>query len=235
MKTSPLSDAELVRLEKIFKRFRGEGAMNLEELDGLFTALICCPSTVMPSEYLAEILGGEMADDEAFADQRELQDFLDLAMRHWNAISASLGSRDIHIPLLLKDDEGVTHGNDWARGFIRGMEMRRADWLELTDDEEHGGFLDPIFMLAHEHDPELQSRSFGEPLTKERRDELLAFVTVSIMGIYRYFERHRREAARSAGQSATFRRATAKVGRNDRCPCGSGKKYKQCCGDIARH
>ena len=23
---------------------------------------------------------------------------------------------------------------------------------------------------------------------------------------------------------------SAKVGRNDPCPCGSGKKYKQCCG-----
>jgi preprotein translocase subunit SecA len=28
----------------------------------------------------------------------------------------------------------------------------------------------------------------------------------------------------------TVRRATAKVGRNDPCPCGSGKKYKKCCG-----
>lgn len=26
------------------------------------------------------------------------------------------------------------------------------------------------------------------------------------------------------------RRATAKIGRNDPCPCGSGKKYKKCCG-----
>ena len=24
--------------------------------------------------------------------------------------------------------------------------------------------------------------------------------------------------------------ADAKVGRNDPCPCGSGKKYKECCG-----
>jgi len=28
----------------------------------------------------------------------------------------------------------------------------------------------------------------------------------------------------------TFKRNTAKVGRNDKCPCGSGKKYKDCCG-----
>jgi SEC-C motif-containing protein len=29
---------------------------------------------------------------------------------------------------------------------------------------------------------------------------------------------------------APFKSPTAKVGRNDPCPCGSGKKYKQCCG-----
>lgn len=27
---------------------------------------------------------------------------------------------------------------------------------------------------------------------------------------------------------------SAKVGRNDPCPCGSGKKYKQCCERKAR-
>jgi len=27
-------------------------------------------------------------------------------------------------------------------------------------------------------------------------------------------------------------RASAKVGRNDPCPCGSGKKYKKCCADT---
>lgn len=32
------------------------------------------------------------------------------------------------------------------------------------------------------------------------------------------------------GQSVTVTRATPKVGRNDPCPCGSGKKYKNCCG-----
>ena len=37
-------------------------------------------------------------------------------------------------------------------------------------------------------------------------------------------------AAKSQGESVTVVRTTPKVGRNDPCPCGSGKKYKQCCG-----
>ena len=32
---------------------------------------------------------------------------------------------------------------------------------------------------------------------------------------------------------APVRREMPKVGRNDPCPCGSGKKYKNCCGRIA--
>ena len=34
-------------------------------------------------------------------------------------------------------------------------------------------------------------------------------------------------------KSGTIRREGKKVGRNDPCPCGSGKKYKQCCGRNA--
>jgi uncharacterized protein YchJ len=30
--------------------------------------------------------------------------------------------------------------------------------------------------------------------------------------------------------SSQIRRATPKIGRNEPCPCGSGKKYKKCCG-----
>lgn len=32
-----------------------------------------------------------------------------------------------------------------------------------------------------------------------------------------------------AGVEGSMRKASKKVGRNDRCPCGSGKKYKKCC------
>lgn len=35
------------------------------------------------------------------------------------------------------------------------------------------------------------------------------------------------------GQSVTVRRTSPKIGRNDPCPCGSGKKYKNCCGRNA--
>jgi hypothetical protein len=66
-------------------------------------------------------------------------------MRHWNDIAGTLFKREVYVPLLLEE-----HGNDWARGFMRGMGMRHDGWAELVNDEEHGGCLIPMMMLCHE-------------------------------------------------------------------------------------
>ncbi|MBL4673829.1 MAG: SEC-C domain-containing protein [Arenicella sp.] len=42
----------------------------------------------------------------------------------------------------------------------------------------------------------------------------------------------RAEAPQQAQEPATFIRDAPKVGRNEACPCGSGKKYKQCHGKL---
>ena len=104
----PLNDAECARLGAVLSRFGSEYAMNnLEEIDGFFAALICSPDVAKPSEYLPEIWGGEMADDEALADRQELQDFLSLLMRHWNSIVRILQEEDVFAPLLFQDEEGT--------------------------------------------------------------------------------------------------------------------------------
>jgi uncharacterized protein len=64
-----------------------------------------------------------------------MQDFLSLIMRHWNVIADTLHSGDVFLPLLLEDENGISHANDWAKGFLRGMELRRTDWAILMDDE----------------------------------------------------------------------------------------------------
>jgi len=49
-------------------------------------------------------------------------------------------------------------------------------------------------------------------------------------------ERKKRSMNLSHGDDsaiATFKRKEKKIGRNDPCPCGSGKKYKKCCGANA--
>jgi uncharacterized protein len=170
MTARPLTDAEYDHLSFVLSRFRDEHAMNLEELDGFFAAIICGPDHVHPSEYLPEIWGGEMADEEAFSSQQQLKEFLDLLMRHWNVITVTLQSGDVYLPLLLEDEHGIAHANDWAQGFMRGMDLRREDWADLLDDEEHGGWLVPILALAYEHDPDPTMRPYREPMDADRRE-----------------------------------------------------------------
>ena len=232
--TQALTDADYDCIVSVLERFRNERAMNLEMLDGFFVALICCPDMVRPNEYLPEIWGGNMADNEAFSDQAEAQTFFDLVMRHWNTVVQSLTKGEF-LPLLFEDDGGIAHGNDWAQGFMRGMELRHDDWSELMNDEQHGGALIPILALANEHHPDPEMRPYKEPLSAERREQLIIGVAASAPAIYRYFASHRRTRARVARENTTHRRSAPKIGRNDPCPCGSGQKFKKCCGKVTFH
>src|ERR1017187_3618305 len=53
----PLTDAELDRLGDFLESCKSGKAMNVEQLDGFFAALIAGPETVMPSEYYGRDVG----------------------------------------------------------------------------------------------------------------------------------------------------------------------------------
>jgi uncharacterized protein len=235
MSEQPLTHAELDRLADVLKRCGGKNAMNVEMLDGFLAALICSPESVLPSEYLPEIWGGDDSDGLAFESKSDLQELLSLIMRHWNATGHILQSGGNFFPVLLEDDSGVSRGNAWAVGFLRGMGMRRNSWSDLLDNEQHGGSLVPIMALAHENDPDPNMRSYAEPVSAELRDKLIAGVMVGVPAIYRYFAGDRKSEARRLASAGTFRRDAPKVGRNDPCPCGSGRKFKHCCAKMALH
>ena len=235
MKPQPLSDSELDRLSAILKRFGDKRSMNLEQLDGFLAALICGPELVLPSEYLPVIWGDDIILEDTFSAQPVLEDFLSLIMRHWNIIADTLHSGEVFLPLLVQEENGITPANDWAKGFIRGMELRKTKWVAVLEDEEHGGWLVPILALAHEHDPDPEMRPYKEPITAEAREKLIVGAAAGVMGIYRYFEEQIAVERKLYGNASTFRRTLPKIGRNDPCPCGSGKKFKHCCGRITLH
>ena len=228
----PLTEQEFDRLAGFLDAI-GSPAMNLETVDGYFAALICGPEVVPPSEYLPEIWG----EDYAFESNEQASDIVGLLMRHWNTISSALQRTlevpDVYLPVLLEAKDGIAHGNDWAQGFLRGVATRPASWRELLDSEEHGGSLLPIMLLAHEHDPDPQMRP--KPVQPEKREELLQMMTAGLTRIYRYLQPHRESTAHALSDDAQMplRRAGPKVSRNDPCPCGSGRKYKQCCAATA--
>jgi uncharacterized protein len=115
------------------------------------------------------------------------------------------------------------------------MEFHKEQWVALLADQEHGGWLVPIFALATEHSPDPAMRPYKEPVSAERREKLIVGAAAGVTGIYQYFEAQRLVEGHLFDNTTTFHRVTPKIGRNDPCPCGSGKKFKQCCGRTTLH
>jgi uncharacterized protein len=230
-KNEPLTEAELDRFGQFLKNCKGGKAMNIEELDGFFAALIAGPEIVAPSEYMPEVFGSERQEPHEFESLDEANEILGLMMRHWNNIAGTLSQGKVYLPLLLLDENGVEHGNDWARGFIRGTRMRHDGWAELLDDDDHGACMIPMLMLYHEHDedPSMRPKLIGP----EQREKVIESMAAGLVGAYLYFKENGQPDVGTRGPES--RHANVKIGRNDPCPCGSGKKYKRCCGGGTIH
>ena len=214
----PLNDVERDQMDAILSRFHGEDAIHsAEEVDGFFPALICSPEIAKPNKYLAEIWG-EMTDDEAFASEQEFQEFWSLLMRHWNSIGRKLEEDDV-FTLLFEDEAGTAHGNDWARGFMRGVNFHRAAWEELFVDELYSPLV-PILALAYEHDPDPEMRPYKDGIDAERREKLILGAAAGVTTIYEYFGPELRRIAAELGGGR--RLAEGKIGRNHRIILISG-------------
>lgn len=231
--TEPLNDAELDLLDVVLARLKGGAIPNAEALDGFFTALVICPELVKPSEYMEVIKSSAANGDElVFDSMAEVERFHGLLMRHWNAINTELRRGEPHFPVLNVGEDGVAHANDWAKGFLAGVDLRHDAWRAVIDDEERAGPFVPIWALAYEHHPDPSMRPYKEQMTAERRESLIVGMAAATKQLFDDLAIERRLAATS---HTTFVRASPKVGRNDPCPCGTGKKFKKCCGGSTFH
>ena len=229
-----LLEAEVDRLAERLGQINNSEALSLEGVDGLFCALIASPESTLPSDYLPVILGGETENSHAFADLQDANDTLSLLMRYWNSIIADFDRESIHLPYLVEPGIDGIPGRAWARGFMRGVRLAPTGWNDLLTKEDEG-LLITIPLVAGEIDPSWPK----EPLTQEKQDELLQWMFAGAARAYRLFADDRREFAQEFDQDAideddyspeTYVRVEPKIGRNEPCPCGSGKKYKKCCG-----
>lgn len=231
-----LDDTEFDEIDRFLDRVGGGVIANTEALDGFLTALVISPELVMPSEYMEVITSGETEEDDlVFDDVEEATRFHELVMRHWNTISRTFGKGEIYMPVLAEDDDGTRGGNDWANGFLQGAYMRFDPWSEIMDDEERGGIMVAVLALAHEHNPDPEMRPYKEPVSPELRTDLIAGMIAGARNLYDMFDEQRKVSAASHAPPGTFRRSSPKVGRNQPCPCGSGKKFKNCCGWVTVH
>lgn len=188
-------------------------AMPLEALDGFLTALAIGPESVPPAEYLPVIWDTEQRTDAVFNDTKALQLFAGLVARHCTAITQRIDAGYRHLPLL-EDERPGQDGCAWCYGFVVGIGMRLTAWQPLLKNKKTGPAIALIAVLS-----EADELSDMEPTLPEDRAEIIDALS-AIPPLLREFWHNR----------AAGRHHPTKIGGNDPCPCGSGRKYKRCCG-----
>jgi uncharacterized protein len=189
-------------------------AMPFGTLDGFLTALVIGPEMVMPSTYLPEIWGTEDGSGPVWDSMEQLQYFMDLLAKHWNAIAARRSADAPHRPQIDHFGDGP-QGKGWARGFVAGMNLCADAWDPLVENKDEGDVALQILALAMEDNTLLP-------------DNTRAAIVEELPNIVRMIASYWRNPPAAPARKSPLR--SSKVGRNEPCPCGSGKKYKKCCG-----
>lgn len=194
-----------------------DAILDVSELDGFFAALACAPETILPSRWMPAIWGGE-DQSPAWPNEEEIREFTRAVFVLYNEVMQSM-NEDVYEALFLERKvEGKTYTlvDEWCAGFLHGMNL----WAALTpaDAAVAEECLQPVRLFATDDGfATLESMSEAEVVKQQE------LIEPSIRRLFRHFLAQRKQAA------APFVREGKKVGRNDPCPCGSGRKYKHCC------
>ncbi|MEO6967381.1 MAG: UPF0149 family protein [Rhodanobacteraceae bacterium] len=233
---APLSDEELEELDQfLLSDLVSEEALPMSGLDGYLTAIVVGPIAVMPSRWLPGVWGSTEDDSPTYENIEQAQRILTLIMRHMNGIVWSLqhdpDAFDPMFDTLKFPDESREHldGEMWAHAFIQGIALTRKDWQPLFDDAGMVQVLRPIHLLGSE---DVTTEEDALTRTREQREQLAQEIPAAVAEIYRYWQPCRETSAAPVVSTSNVR-SNPKVGRNDPCPCGSGRKFKKCCGAPA--
>jgi uncharacterized protein len=198
-------------------------AMLVSELDGFLAGILVCPDLIMPGEWLPLVWGGDEDAEPVFENAHQAEQLVGLVMEHYNATAHDLQSGR-YVPVFEVD----TRHDDvlwelWIEGFETAMQLRPESWGPLLQsDEDTRTALAGLILLTriNQGDSGLPDDEIQE-LTEKAPDLIAAWV--EILNAWRVSQH-------LGSQPATPAPSFGKVGRNDPCPCGSGKKYKKCCG-----
>ena len=194
-----------------------ESILGASELDGYFAALACAPETIIPSRWMPVIWGGDELSPEWDSEQQFTR-FSQAILAHYNSVTNAL-QLAAYEPLFMvnsKNDSLLLVVDDWCEGFLRGLTL----WGELStqDSKQLESHLRMIRMFGTD-----EAADALQSMQDKEIHRLQSGIQPSVATLYQYFFKPVKTA------DATFVRASSKVGRNQPCPCGSGKKYKKCC------
>lgn len=219
MKSDPLSDTELDFVESTLLKYGNDDSiLDASELDGFFVALISGPEVLSPSRWLPALWGGTVPK---FGKEAELQRFMNLLIQHIKNCVLMLMEYPAEFAALFstREHQGATLTivEEWCCGYLRGVAL--GQWPALPEAQAEQ--LAAISLHGSE-----ANFSLLEQMSQAEHQQSVTLIEPAVRALHAYWLSQRSEHASLA---QTPLRAAAQPGRNEPCPCGSGKKFKQCC------
>jgi len=216
-----------------------------EFCEGFMAALVCMRRAIPPDEYWPVLLG------DTFVPAQHME-FVWRWRRRWQEIEQgldtdpqSLDEDNAWQPEVLDvrgaiaalpeaeraetaDEDLPAFGQVWAIGFMYAVESWPEEWVSPRDREAAQMLdesLDCIVALTEDDTGKpvvSMATDDGPPSVSQKRLDDFGSAVWAVYDLRRFWK--------SMGPRTETVRKAAAPGRNDPCPCGSGKKYKKCHG-----
>jgi uncharacterized protein len=237
--STPLTDDEITELNELLLAADEDlDPFDVVMLDGFLTGILLQPDTVLPGDWLPLVFDAQGRLPSAARGTAAVQRTQDLIMRRHNEIAVHIMAREPFDPIVyeMEDPDGnVLDGKaaiaalePWTVGFMNALTSFPAVLDRFEKDEEGAGSL--LGILRHLPAEPEDANSPDDTFERERkalnRDAPLADLDDAIDDLVACVL----EVAEFTRPRLPVARTSPKVGRNDPCPCGSGRKFKQCHG-----
>lgn len=230
-----------------------------EFCEGFMAALVCCRRPIPSEEYFGALLSDPVTGTFGphLFDSPESHDrFLQLWHHRWAEVQTqldapveSLEDERCYAPEVMDLRGAVASMTDeeraemmqqlggeslpsfaqvWALGFMYAVETWPEEWQAPRDKEAAGWVEDAmerIVAMTEDDEGEPTIRMFGDDSPPSVSQERLNAYGNAIWAVYDL-----RDTWKQVGPRVDTVRKAEEPGRNDPCSCGSGKKYKKCCG-----
>jgi uncharacterized protein len=249
--------ADIEAFDRVCEQLSGfDETLSAEWIDGFLCALAAGPRVPAAAEWIEAMCGDSYErafadpDDRARAlralqtrlsvlcDQLDPQALIDdpdqiriepLMLEWTDADRRTLVERDR--TMSAEEAAQLQTGAEWADGFLAGVEALPEVWSIPEDDAAQRAFGPPLehvaaLVLPPDSDELVAHLAEHYPTRTPTREELITEALASIQDLrWIWVDR---------APKPPTRRVESQPGRNDPCPCGSGKKFKRCHGAVAR-
>lgn len=214
----PLTEEEEAELERLLETSE---SVSLPYARGVFSAIACEHSLQDHSAWLGLVVGGQVED------QQVLRRVFTLLLRDRFAIAQCLQLAEPYAPHPEEHHRVV----QFCKGFVRATRESPV-W---QNDVEAIGLTLPLAVLAGYLKLDSLRKVHPKLDLDEQawRKEQRVGLKQRLLEIYEHLGETRKKQQDEAAEIRQAESKREKIGRNDECPCGSGKKYKKCCGRLA--